>query len=80
MQGKYLETYQSWMGDPEAFWKAQAERLHWFKPADKVFDAERPVSTAAGSQAPKPIPATTVSTAIRPPAAARRRPSSTTAR
>ena len=40
MQGKYLETYQSWMGDPEGFWKAQAERLDWFKPADKVFDAE----------------------------------------
>ena len=40
MQGKYQETYQSWLGNPEGFWKAQAERLDWFKPADKVFDAE----------------------------------------
>ncbi|GEO86607.1 MULTISPECIES: propionyl-CoA synthetase [Alphaproteobacteria] len=40
MQGNYLETYQSWMGDPEAFWKDQANRLDWFKPADKIFDAD----------------------------------------
>ncbi|NML75524.1 propionyl-CoA synthetase [Rhizobium sp. S-51] len=40
MQGKYLETYQSWMGNPEAFWKTQADRLDWFKPAEKVFDPE----------------------------------------
>ncbi len=40
MQSNYLETYQSWMGEPEVFWKAQAARLDWFKPADKVFDAE----------------------------------------
>ncbi len=40
MQGKYLETYQSWMGDPEAFWKTQADRLDWFKPADKIFDKD----------------------------------------
>jgi len=40
MQGKYLETYQSWMGDPEGFWQAQAERLDWFTAPDKVFDAE----------------------------------------
>jgi len=38
MESKYLETYQSWMGNPEAFWKEQATKIDWFRPADKVFD------------------------------------------
>ncbi|MHB0951614.1 MAG: propionyl-CoA synthetase [Allorhizobium sp.] len=38
MESKYLETYQSWMGNPEAFWEEQATKIDWFRTADKIFD------------------------------------------
>ncbi len=38
MAGQYDEIYGAWQKDPEAFWAAAAEEIHWYKRWDKVFD------------------------------------------
>jgi propionyl-CoA synthetase len=37
--GRYLDVYNGWLADPEAFWGEAAKAVDWFKPADKIFDA-----------------------------------------
>ncbi|QLF68848.1 propionyl-CoA synthetase [Peteryoungia desertarenae] len=39
MGGNYQEIYDGWKVAPDAFWAAQAESIHWFKPPHTVFDA-----------------------------------------
>ena len=40
MSAKYKDVYEGWKSDPEGFWAAAAETIDWFKPADKIFDAD----------------------------------------
>ncbi|PWJ85067.1 propionyl-CoA synthetase [Pseudaminobacter salicylatoxidans] len=40
MSSRYREVYQSWKSDPEGFWAEAARDIDWFRPWDKVFDAE----------------------------------------
>jgi propionyl-CoA synthetase len=41
MTSRYAEVYESWRRDPEGFWGGVASaEIDWFKPWDKVFDAE----------------------------------------
>lgn len=40
MPSRYHEVYDGWAHDPEAFWAEAARAIDWFKPWDKVFDAE----------------------------------------
>ena len=35
---RYHAVYDSWTRDPEAFWKAAATDISWYKLWDKVFD------------------------------------------
>jgi propionyl-CoA synthetase len=37
---RYQEVYAAWKADPVAFWAEAARDIDWFKPADKVFDAD----------------------------------------
>ena len=37
---KYSELYEQSINDPEAFWGAAAEELHWYKKWDKVLDSD----------------------------------------
>jgi acetyl-CoA synthetase len=39
---EYEALYKKSIEDPEAFWAAAAEELHWFKPWDKVLDWNLP--------------------------------------
>lgn len=41
MVHRYEELYQLSIEDPERFWAAEAEKLHWFKRWDKVLDDSR---------------------------------------
>jgi propionyl-CoA synthetase len=43
MQSRYFEVYDEWQRDPQAFWKAAAEAIHWFKPPDRILDADQGV-------------------------------------
>lgn len=43
MSSDYKSVYEGWKQDPEGFWAGAAEKIDWFKPADKVFDAEQGV-------------------------------------
>ena len=40
MASRYHEVYEGWRHDPAAFWAEAARGIDWFKPFDKVFDAE----------------------------------------
>ncbi len=40
MQSRYHEVYDGWVRDPEGFWAEAARDIDWFKPWDKVFDAD----------------------------------------
>ncbi len=40
MSSRYREVYQSWKSDPEGFWAEAARDIDWFRPWDRVFDAE----------------------------------------
>ncbi len=40
MASRYHEVYESWKRDPEGFWAEAAKGIDWFRPADRVFDAE----------------------------------------
>ncbi|AMS40464.1 MULTISPECIES: propionyl-CoA synthetase [Aminobacter] len=40
MPSRYHEVYDGWAHDPEGFWAEAARAIDWFKPWDKVFDAE----------------------------------------
>ncbi len=40
MSAQYKDVYNSWKQDPEGFWGEAAKAVDWFKPADKVFDAD----------------------------------------
>lgn len=40
MPSRYHEVYDGWVRDPEGFWAEAARAIDWFKPWDKVFDAE----------------------------------------
>jgi propionyl-CoA synthetase len=40
MPSRYHEVYDGWASDPEGFWAEAARAIDWFKPWDKVFDAE----------------------------------------
>ncbi|MCV3238826.1 propionyl-CoA synthetase [Mesorhizobium sp. ZC-5] len=40
MGSRYREVYESWKQDPERFWAEAAGAIDWFKPWDKVFDAD----------------------------------------
>lgn len=35
---RYHAVYDGWRTDPEAFWAEEAEKLHWFKKPEKIFD------------------------------------------
>ncbi|KLK92920.1 propionyl-CoA synthetase [Microvirga vignae] len=39
-QSRYHEVYARWKSDPEGFWREAGREIDWFKPADKVFDAQ----------------------------------------
>jgi len=39
---KYLEFHRRSIADRDAFWAAEAERIHWHKPFGKVLDYSRP--------------------------------------
>ncbi len=43
MQSRYFDAYEGWQRDPEGFWRAAAEAIHWFKPPDKIFDKDQGV-------------------------------------
>ena len=43
MQSRYFDVYANWQADPDAFWRAAAEKLDWYKPFDAVFDADQGV-------------------------------------
>ncbi len=38
---RYHQVYGDWQKDPAAFWAGAAKSIDWFRPFDKVFDAER---------------------------------------
>ena len=40
MASRYGEVYQGWRDDPQGFWAQAAAQIDWFKPWDKVFDAD----------------------------------------
>ncbi len=40
MSVKYKDVYEGWKQDPEGFWARAAEKIDWFKPAEKIFDAD----------------------------------------
>ena len=42
MRSVYDEVYGRWQRDPEGFWAAAAEDLHWDRRWDRVFDDSRP--------------------------------------
>ena len=37
---RYQEVYDRWRADPAGFWGEAAREIDWFRPAEKVFDAE----------------------------------------
>ncbi len=42
MRRDYEKLYRRSVEDPQGFWGQQAQRLHWFRPWDKVLDDTRP--------------------------------------
>ncbi|MEO5325458.1 propionyl-CoA synthetase [Mesorhizobium sp. CC13] len=40
MSSRYHEVYDGWVRDPEGFWAEAAHDIDWFKPWDRVFDAD----------------------------------------
>lgn len=40
MASRYHELFNGWKQDPAGFWAEAASAIDWFKPYDKVFDAE----------------------------------------
>ncbi len=38
MRESYQDIYDSWTANPEGFWGAASEDIHWFKAPDRVFD------------------------------------------
>ena len=40
MSAEYKKVYEGWKQDPEGFWASAAEKISWFKSADKVFDKD----------------------------------------
>ena len=40
MSSRYWDVYGAWRADPEGFWAEAAQAVDWFKPADRIFDAE----------------------------------------
>lgn len=38
MRESYQDIYDSWTANPEGFWGAAAEDIHWFKAPERVFD------------------------------------------
>jgi propionyl-CoA synthetase len=42
MKGAYEAAYRNWLRDPEAFWAAAAEAIHWYRRWDDVLDSSRP--------------------------------------
>lgn len=36
--GAYRRVYDAWKQDPEGFWRAEANKLHWFETPKTVFD------------------------------------------
>ena len=38
MQSRYQDVYAAWSANPEAFWREQADRIHWFRKPDRIFD------------------------------------------
>lgn len=43
MASQYKDIYSSWQQNPDQFWHEAAQNVHWFKPYDKVFDADQGV-------------------------------------
>ncbi|MEK1891375.1 MAG: AMP-binding protein, partial [Phyllobacterium sp.] len=41
MTSRYKDVYREWQADPLAFWAHAAIAIDWFKPWNKVFDAEQ---------------------------------------
>ena len=39
MTSRYDEVYAEWQSDPEGFWAAAAEAVHWYKKWDIVLDS-----------------------------------------
>lgn len=42
MTKSYQAIYKQWQADPEGFWAAAAEDIHWYKKWDKVLDDSNP--------------------------------------
>ena len=40
MTSGYLETYEQWRSDPQAFWREAAREIAWIRPPERIFDAE----------------------------------------
>jgi propionyl-CoA synthetase len=43
--GAYEDTYRRSLEDPEGFWAEAATAIDWYRPADRVLDADRPPFT-----------------------------------
>ena len=41
MASRYDEVYGAWRRDPQGFWAAAAEDVHWSRKWDTVLDADR---------------------------------------
>ncbi len=37
---RYAQTYRRWKDDPQGFWSEAAREIDWFKPAERIFDAD----------------------------------------
>ena len=40
MTSGYLETYEQWRSDPQAFWREAAREIAWTRPPERIFDPE----------------------------------------
>jgi propionyl-CoA synthetase len=41
MKGDYQAAYEAWRRDPESFWAAAAQSIHWYRRWDQVLDSSR---------------------------------------
>jgi len=42
MSGEYERAFQESVSDPERFWGAAAEKVHWYRTCDRVLTSEKP--------------------------------------
>ena len=42
MSGEYEQAFREAATDPERFWEAAAEKVHWYRKFDSVISSEKP--------------------------------------